>query len=239
MIFTHSMAKKLIINADDFGQSKGVNKGIIQAYEMGIVTSASLMVRYPDVLQAAEYSKNNPGLSVGLHIDLGEWIYSKEEWTPLYEVVDLNDMDAVKDEIKKQLDLFQTVTGRNPSHIDSHQHVHMRKELKPVVMNFASDLNIILRRCNDKVNYCGDFYGQDVDGSPLHEMISVDGMDKTLSSIPEGITELACHPGLNDDLQTMYRLERELEINTLCDSQIKKSLERNKIELCSFNDVTN
>ena len=78
--------KKLIINADDFGQSEGVNKGIIQSFEDGVLTSASLMVRYPSAVPAVEYAlKNN--LDLGLHVDLGEWIYKDGEWISIYEVV--------------------------------------------------------------------------------------------------------------------------------------------------------
>ena len=39
--------RHLIVNADDFGQSAGINRGIIEAHEHGIVTSTSLMVRWP------------------------------------------------------------------------------------------------------------------------------------------------------------------------------------------------
>ena len=60
----------LIVNADDFGQSHGINEGIIAAHEKGIVTSASLMVRYPAASEAASYAQKNPRLSVGLHVDL-------------------------------------------------------------------------------------------------------------------------------------------------------------------------
>ncbi|HEU4340947.1 MAG TPA: ChbG/HpnK family deacetylase, partial [Candidatus Binatia bacterium] len=61
-------AKYLIVNADDFGQSHGINRGIITAYGDGIVTSASLMVRWPAAADAAAYARKQPGLSVGLHI---------------------------------------------------------------------------------------------------------------------------------------------------------------------------
>src|SRR5262249_22921163 len=60
----------LIVNADDFGRSAGVNRGIIQAHEQGIVTSASLMVHWPAAREAAEYGRGRPGLSLGLHFDL-------------------------------------------------------------------------------------------------------------------------------------------------------------------------
>ena len=63
----------LIVNADDFGQSPGVNRGVIAAHERGVVTSTSLMVRWPSAAAAAAYAREHPALSVGLHVDLGEW----------------------------------------------------------------------------------------------------------------------------------------------------------------------
>jgi chitin disaccharide deacetylase len=230
--------KKLIVNADDFGQSEGVNNGVIRSYEKGIVTSASLMVRYPAAISAAAYAKKNPALGVGLHIDLGEWIYNDGNWDALYEVVSLDDVKAVEVEIKNQLESFYRIMGRKPTHIDSHQHVHLRESIRPVVINIAGELNITLRRCSDKVNYCGDFYGQLTDGSAFHQAISVSGLKGTLLKLPKGITELACHPGLNNDLQTMYTLEREIEVDTLCERSIREEINLLDIELCSFEGIT-
>ena len=65
----------LIVNADDFGQSHGVNRGIMQAHRRGIVTSASLMVRWLAASEAAAYAREHPSLSLGLHVDLGEKIF--------------------------------------------------------------------------------------------------------------------------------------------------------------------
>ena len=62
----------LIVNADDFGQSPSVNRGIVQAHRTGIVTSASLMVRQKATAEAIELSRACPALSLGLHLDLGE-----------------------------------------------------------------------------------------------------------------------------------------------------------------------
>src|SRR5436190_23980393 len=67
-----AMRRAVIVNADDFGQSAGINRGIIEAHERGIVTSASLMVRWPAAPAAAAYACAHRGLSVGLHVDLGE-----------------------------------------------------------------------------------------------------------------------------------------------------------------------
>ena len=72
------MKRFLIVNADDFGLSAGVNQGIIEAHERGVVTSASLMVRWPAAVAAAAYARSHPQLAVGLHVDLGEWAYRGE-----------------------------------------------------------------------------------------------------------------------------------------------------------------
>ena len=229
--------KKLIVNADDFGQSEGINKGIIQAHEHGIVTSASLMVRYPAAIEAADYSKNNPALGIGLHIDLGEWIYNVGNWVPLYIVVSLDDISAVKNEINNQLESFYRIMGRKPTHIDSHQHIHLTESILPVVIDIAKDLDVTLRRCSKKVHYCGDFYGQSEDGSPYHSAISAEGLKKIISTLPDGITELACHPALNNDIKTMYGLERGMEVNSLCDHSVHKAIADSNIELCSFEGI--
>ncbi|MEJ7769673.1 MAG: ChbG/HpnK family deacetylase [Chitinophagaceae bacterium] len=229
--------RKLIVNADDFGQSKGINKGIIQAYEQGILTSASLMVRYPAAAEAAAYAKNNLTFGIGLHVDLGEWTYMNGEWEPLYEVVSLNNKDAVEKEVRRQLEIFVLIMGRKPTHIDSHQHVHLRENIRPVFIEIAQSLNITLRRCSEEVRYCGDFYGQCTDGSPFPQAISVKGLQQIIVKLSEGYTEMACHPGLDEDIETMYKAERKKEVSTLCDKSIKEFVDKNGIELCSFENI--
>src|SRR5437870_3409016 len=95
----------LIVNADDFGMSHGINRGIFQAHENGIVTSASLMVRWPAAAAGAAAAKQeHPRLDLGLHLDLGEWIYVNDAWQPLYQVVSTSDAQAVEREVQLQLD---------------------------------------------------------------------------------------------------------------------------------------
>ncbi len=230
--------RKLIVNADDLGQSPAINKGIIMAHKEGIVTSASLMVRYDSAKDAAEYVSKNPTLGVGLHIDLGEWIYTDGNWSALYEVVSLEDVKAVEQEINSQLESFYTIMKRKPTHIDSHQHVHQRKNIKPVCLALAQRLDITLRGCSSIVNYCGDFYGQSDDGLAFHDAISVEGLIKTIEKIPAGITELACHPSLNSDIKTMYSIERQMEVATLCDKTVRQKLLDAGIGLCSFEGIS-
>src|SRR5438876_11163254 len=116
-----SAKRYLIVNADDFGHSRAVNRGVMHAHEHGIVTSASLMVRLPAAIEAAEYARNRPGLSLGLHLDFGEWVYKDKNWKPVYLVVQPDDARALRNEVSRQLAAFRTLMGRDPSHIDSHQ----------------------------------------------------------------------------------------------------------------------
>ena len=83
-----SFPKSLIVNADDFGRSAGINAGIIDAFEHGIVTSASLMVRWPATREAADYASRHSRLGLGLHFDFGEWTRRDGLWPAVYEVVD-------------------------------------------------------------------------------------------------------------------------------------------------------
>src|SRR5215467_13708276 len=143
----------LIVNADDFGQSAGVNRGIVQAHRRGIVTSASLMVRQPAAAQAVELSTACPALSLGLHLDLGEWRPRGGEWAALYEVVPLGDRRAVEDEVARQLAAFRRLAGRDPTHVDSHQHVHLREPVRSIVEACARELVVPLRRCDAAIRY--------------------------------------------------------------------------------------
>jgi predicted glycoside hydrolase/deacetylase ChbG (UPF0249 family) len=230
-------SRYLIVNADDFGQSPGVNRGIIEAHEHGIVTSASLMVRWPAAVEAAAYAGAHAELSLGIHIDLGEWRVVNGEWIALYQVVPLDDREAVRSEVARQLATFQRLTASEPSHIDSHQHVHLREPMHSVTMELARKLAIPLRRCHDQIRYCGAFYGQTDDGAALTGRISVDALIQIVAGLPSGCTELGCHPGFASDLNTMYRAERAQEVDVLCDPRLRWALETLNVKLCSFTTV--
>jgi predicted glycoside hydrolase/deacetylase ChbG (UPF0249 family) len=228
------MPRYLIVNADDFGLSPGVSRGIIECVERGIVTSASLMVRWPAAAEAATYAKQNRNLSIGLHIDLGEWVQHNGEWELLYKVVNADDKQAVETEITHQLSEFHRLVGRNPSHLDSHQHVHRSEPVRSIMLNLAQELDIPLRECDPRIRYCGDFYGQGAEGEHLPDAITVANLQQILTSLPAGVTELACHPGYDDGLQTPYRAERAEEVRVLCNPAIQVCLKPLQIELKSF-----
>lgn len=232
-----SAKRYLIVNADDFGQSPGVNQGIMRAHQYGIVTSASLMVRWPGAVEAVQFSQAHPELSLGIHLDLGEWVYRDETWVALYEVASMDDHAAVAEEVARQFEAFQRLVGKAPTHIDSHQHVHLREPLRSIGIEVAGKLAVPLRLCSPEIHYCGDFYGQTAEGSPLPDAISVDGLIKILGALPPGTTELGCHPGEGNDLDTMYSSERAEEVKVLCDPQVRATIVAMGIELRSFSNT--
>lgn len=228
----------LIVNADDFGQSPGINRGIIEAYEHGIVTSASLMTRWPAAGGAAIYARKHPELAVGLHLDLGEWVCRDGTWVQLYSVIPLDDKLAVEGEISRQLDVFHHLVGRYPTHLNSHQHIHMREPVRSLALEICEKLGIPLRDLSPPVRYFTKFYGQTGEGLPIPAYISLERLIEIISKLPAGLTVLTCHPGYADDLKTMYQLERLDELKVLCDPRVQATIDALGIKLCSFHEWT-
>ena len=225
--------RHLIVNADDFGLSTGTNAGIIEAHARGIVTSTSLMVRQAAACEATEYARKNPALGFGLHVDLGEWTMRDGEWVQTYEVVPQDDAEAVAREVRRQLDEFRRLMRREPTHLDSHQHIHRHEPARSAVLALAEPLRIPVRDCSPAIAYCGDFYGQGHKCAPFPEGISVGNLIAIFDRLPPGVSELGCHPGADAQLESAYRLERLAEVETLCDPRIRAALAERGIVLTS------
>jgi chitin disaccharide deacetylase len=223
----------LIVNADDFGRSSSINQGVARAHDEGIVTSASAMVRWPAVEEAAAMARNRPDLSVGLHFDLSEWVYRDGDWTPLYQVV-ADDRAAVEAELAAQLAQFIALFGRQPTHLDSHQHRHLEEPVRSVVVEAGGRLGVPVRGCTSQVAYRGDFYGQTGTGEPLPEAITVEALVGLLASLPPGVTELGCHPAVEPEEESTYSTERPGELEALCDPLVRAAVQAEGIELRSF-----
>jgi chitin disaccharide deacetylase len=229
--------RRLIVNADDFGQTEGINAGIIECHRWGIVSSASLMVRWPAARAAAEYARHAPALSVGLHLDLGEWAYADNDWFPVYQVVDRDDFAAVRSEIERQFEAFRRLVGREPTHIDSHQHVHRHGAARTIAAEVADRFGIPVRGANAEVMYRGEFYGQTAKGYPDAAAVSVGRLIGLVRSLPNGTSEIGCHPAIARDAPGMYVAEREQEVAVLCDPRVLTALEAESIALISYHDL--
>lgn len=229
--------KRLIVNADDFGQSPGINRGVIHCHEHGILTSASLMVRWPHAAAAAAYARRTPSLSVGLHIDLGESTFAGGEWVTRYAVTDLEDSQLVAEEIHRQLDTFRRLMDADPTHLDSHQHVHRSAPIAAIVAGLGKSLRIPVRQTGRTVTYDGSFYGQGSTGESLEYALTADRLIAIVRALPVGTTELGCHPGLDNDAGGMYVTERLQEVHALCDPRVRAAIDADRVQLISFRDA--
>jgi predicted glycoside hydrolase/deacetylase ChbG (UPF0249 family) len=225
----------LIVNADDLGLSATVNAGIFAAHEGGVVTSASLMVRQGAAPAAAEESAAHPELAIGLHIDLGEWVYESGEWTQAYLHCDTDDRNAVEAECRAQLERFRALLGRDPTHLDSHQHVHESEPVRGVTESLAAELGVPLR--NRAVRYEGGFYGQSGKGDPFPEGISPKRLVELIGALPPGWSEIGCHPAAGPVPTSSYDAERQVELQSLCDPQVREALNVTNVKLCNFAQV--
>ena len=219
----------LVVNADDFGASPGVNRGIVESHRGGIVTSTSLMTGMPASREAARLARECPSLSVGLHVSLPD-----REWGA---DANLPAPTAVRTALEAQLGRFEELLGRLPTHLDSHHHIHTRPFLLPHFEELASRCAIPLRDCSG-IRYCARFYGQ-WGGESHPEAVSAEALIGILDTeTANGIVELGCHPGRPDpDLVSSYAAERELELLALCDERVRSFAERREIVLVSFDEA--
>jgi hopanoid biosynthesis associated protein HpnK len=136
--------RRLIVNADDFGLTTGVNRGIVESHQNGIVTSTTLMACSKRFSEAASMAKDLPRLSVGCHVVLvdGEPTADPAQIPSLisggspvqFRVSLMNfaataasgrlDEGQIEAEITAQIEKLQS-TGIAVSHLDSHKHTHM------------------------------------------------------------------------------------------------------------------
>jgi chitin disaccharide deacetylase len=221
--------KYLIVNADDFGASHGINRGIIEAYRQGILTSTSLLVTMPEAEEAARLSRATPDLSVGLHVH-----FQRGGREPALDPPDANNW---RDGLDRQCRRFEELMSRPPTHLDAHHNVHRDPRLLPQFLGAARRYGVPLRE-HGPVRYLSKFYGQW--GGQTHlEQVSVDSLLHLLQTeIQEGVTELSCHPGYVDpDFPSAYSIEREAELRTLCAPSIRPALAEQHIQLVAFRDL--
>ena len=226
----------LIVNADDFGYSRSINRGILEAHDEGIVTSASLMVERPGAAEGAEEARKRPQLDLGLHVEIDRWRVTRlpRQGAARSAAAVVRRVDA---DLQRQIERFRLLVGRDPSHLDSHQHRHRAEHVRPAFQRLADELGIPLRHFDPKIRFCGDYYGQVGAGRPNPEAITPGALIDLLGRLPPGVTELCSHPGYAEGLKEWYREERVQEVRTLCDPRVQEAIERLQIGLTSFSEL--
>jgi predicted glycoside hydrolase/deacetylase ChbG (UPF0249 family) len=212
--------KWLIVTADDFGISRGINRGILEAHLSGVVTSTSLMVDRPACEEAVALARRCPELSLGLHLEL-----------------DGVDPEGVAAEIERQQTRFVKLVGSVPTHLDTHHDLHRDPEVLSPLLACARRIRVPVRG-HSEVRYFSKFYGQW--GGERHlEQIGVEGLLRLLDEeVREGMTELNCHPGHPEPgFPSSYAAEREVEVQTLCDPGLRQAILERGFRLIGFRDL--
>ena len=290
--------KNLIVNADDLGWTDGVNRGILEAFHHGIVTSTSLLANGAAFAAAVKAAKSAPGLGVGVHLNLsdGPPVADREAVTSL-----LNDqgcfaggpqslllrrarrglvLDEVEEEWDAQIQKARDA-GIRPTHLDGHKHVHMLPGLFEIALRMAKKhgieairvsleesslrsalasganhrasvvmkqgvkargLKLLARDAREQATRAGIATADYFCGIAQTGELTREGLLRLLKHLPEGTTELMCHPGYVDEAlgKTSTRLQasRQTELEILTDTGIRNLVASQGIRLIDYGFVT-
>ena len=247
--------KQLIVNADDFGRSPGINAGTLEAHTGGIVTSATVMVLEKSAARGIrEAAERAPRMSLGLHFVLtggghtaaaardvptlapeGRFRRSREELPSRIPP------EEVRLELEAQLEVFQVLARKPPTHVDSHHHAALHSAIAPVFAAVACERSLPLRAASDAARrslraagaktpdrFFADFHA---------EGVTFETLERIFEGLPDGTSELMCHPGrVDEELKggSTYVDQREWEIELLCDPKIRKLARSLEIDLVGF-----
>lgn len=156
------MTRKLIVNADDFGESPAVSEGILYGHENGIITSTTALINLPGAAyQVWEARSKHPRLGMGVHLTLTEGLpllpvervrsitEGRREFPErehLLARLDRLDFSEVEQEWTAQIELFITAAGRAPDHLDSHHYFsNMHTELFRITLQLAKKYGCAVR----------------------------------------------------------------------------------------------
>lgn len=245
---------KLILNADDFGLSPSINKGIIDCFKEGLISSTTMMMNTPYTEEAIKLAKENGLKSVGIHLNL---TYGKSV-LPASEVPSLVDENGVfhyvcmlgyytqyldaKKELRAQIEKF-LASGLKPTHLDHHHYFNEIPNILKAYLELAQEYNLPVRSMDDNARalarqmgikttdeFSFAFHGNGVDISTFNVL-------KSLFWNRDISLEVLTHVGYIDDYtrtQTNY-LKREDEIAVL--REAKKQGYFDNIELVGFDKI--
>lgn len=248
--------KSLIVNADDFGLTAGVSRGILEAHRTGIVTSTTLLVNRPvDAELLIQLKATRLGVGLHLNLTLGPPLSPPSAVPSLVDSEGKFIRDArqtaarakpeeVERELRAQVDRFVALLGHPPTHLDSHHHVGRHSPIREIVWTLARDLGVPVRSQDDAIRQAAraaglrtpdHFFGE----SGPDPYWSAERLLSHLAALPEGFSEFMTHPGYFDAhlAYSRYGQQREVELRGLIDSAVRKAVEAQGIKLCHFGDL--
>jgi chitin disaccharide deacetylase len=245
--------RRLIVNADDFGLTGGVSRGILAAHRSGIVTSTTLIVNRPvDPGLIGELKASELGVGLHVNLTLGAPLARPERVPSLVDaqgafVRDAREAasraraDEARIEIGNQIDAFRGLMGRFPTHLDSHHHVARHSPVLEIVLDFARALGLPVRSQDDAVRQAArrltvrtpdHFMGE----SGPAAYWSADRVLAHLRALPAGTSEFMTHPGYFDDdlAYSRYGEQRETELAGLTDPRAREMIAAAGVRLIHF-----
>ena len=253
-----SLARLLIVNADDFGRSAGVDNGIVRAHREGIVTSTTFMTNAPSTPHAADLARTTRSLDVGVHLVLtyGRPLSDPAQipslvrgdgsfWRPTELLARPMDRTEALTEYRAQYERARELIGREPTHVDTHHWVHDHPALSWAVCELARATGAAARTHTpaqrDEYRAKGvrtpDHFTREFQ-HPGH--IEVADLLALLSRVEDGVTELMCHPGEPDPAlvaTSAYARERPIELAALTDARVRAALDQRQIKLSTFAEL--
>jgi len=246
--------KRLIVNADDFGFTPDVNRGIVDAHRGGILTATTLMANGAAFDDGVRLARDTPSLDVGCHLVLISGRSLLPPYAPLpASVPELLRALAVRrirvyDELAEQVRKI-LAAGIEPTHLDTHKHTHLAPPVLDAVARIAAEFGIRwVRRPFEIPMLRGRFrrvlarHGcrttDHFAGFQMTGKFCAPELAQLIRELPEGLTEFMCHPGYcGDDLRharTRLKESRERELEALTASGVRAALADAGVELVNY-----
>jgi predicted glycoside hydrolase/deacetylase ChbG (UPF0249 family) len=254
-------SRHLIVNADDFGFTRDVNEGILEAHHNGILGATTLMANGDAFADAVRLAAQTSSLDVGCHLVLVQG-YSVSTGKPL----PAGPKELVRDLLAHRIDPYiefkaqmekLLAAGVRPSHLDTHKHTHVLPSVLGAVMRVAEEFDVRFIRLpfdsgwaparpmdrwyRRKLQRRGLETTDHFLGFKLTDHLSEESLARTLQSLPEGWTELMCHPGyLRDELRTAatrLKKERERELKALTSVRIRQLVGERNIHVGNYREL--
>ena len=256
--------RKLIVNADDFGFTRDVNAGIVEAHRNGILTATTLMATGAAFDDAVRLAKETPSLDIGCHLVLVGAPGFPLTLPQLMYAVALRRID-IHGKLSQQVERIVDA-GLSPTHLDTHKHTHLLPPVLEAVARISEAFKIPwVRRPFDFPLQPGGVGWTNklmrlMDGRfhralARHHCRSTDwfagfrltggyrtgDLARLIRALPEGVTEFMCHPGrCGDDLRaarTRLKESREEELRALTAPEVRMALAEAGVQLVSYRDL--
>jgi predicted glycoside hydrolase/deacetylase ChbG (UPF0249 family) len=243
--------RRLIVNADDFGFARDINEGIVRAHREGIVTATTLMANGPAFDDAVALAHANPALDVGCHLVLvgGRSLAHPSRDLPatIPRMVAALAAGRVRPYEEFAVQVRRIVdAGLRPTHLDTHKHAHILPPVLAAAARVAREFGIPWMR---RVLSVGGRWLHPAGCRTTDRFLgfSMTGRFRTrelvqmIRSLPEGLTEFMCHPGLcGDELRsapTRLREHRVRELEALTSAEARRAIEESGVRLVSYREL--